>query len=71
MLTVSDRLRYEGDLSHPGYLPEGRGTLTDRKHSMHYEGEFMKGKMHGRGVMKRDGSKYEGEFKENKMHGQG
>jgi hypothetical protein len=37
-----------------------------------YEGEYMDGKPHGRGIMKwRDGREYEGEWKEGKMHGHG
>ena len=37
-----------------------------------YEGEYMDGKPHGRGIMKwRDGRAYEGEFKDGKLHGRG
>lgn len=37
----------------------------------HYEGEFLKGKFHGKGILDKLGNHYEGEFKQGKIDGVG
>ena len=50
----------------------GKGILYDVNGSVEYEGDFVNGKMEGKGkLIYGDGSYYEGQFSDNKRNGKG
>lgn len=59
-------------------MAHGFGTMTlrfeleDGEHTDRYEGEFLRGKMHGRGVyFFYNGDRYEGDFRDGRKEGRG
>ena len=61
---------YKGEWDCNGYKDKGYGKeIYDNGY---YEGEFLKGKRHGKGkYVWNGGSYYDGEWKEGKQHGKG
>ena len=50
-------------------LAHGRGSATG---TAHYEGDFVRGRKHGRGIKTwPNGDRYEGEFDDDRKHGRG
>lgn len=76
-ITYEDHKVYHGQTDLKTFLPEGVGEVSFPDNSR-YNGEFMAGKMHGKGVFQwrnaqpgRCDEKYDGDYQYGKKHGNG